>query len=534
MAITPASLEKLKSGAISKVIESLGSKLKRVGREYVTQCVWHEDTNPSLTINDDKGFCFCHVCRNGGDVIAYTRQRKGLDFVDAANLSAEILGIRLETDGISPEQQAKLREQRQKALDKLKVEQAGYVRNLYDPKAGRIRQILKDRGLKKETAEEFGLGFTPSGFFGGRITVPIYNHKNELVGWTGRATRDDMPGKYRNSADGDLFHKKTLVFNEARAKEAARLTGSLIFVEGHLDVVSLWQYGIANVVAMQGTGSPEPFVLERLAKTVNNFILCFDGDEGGRKAVQHFIAAAGPMAQAGKIQVNVAQMPAGKDPDEVCRELGADGFYSLVGDSIPWLDWVIDYWAADLDKSNASEVTAVETELRKVIDKLQSAAVRAHYIDKAARALSQTNKEAQEVVKSWGTFEDVKVERAWVKRSEKKCRIATERRLLRIFVHRPHLRDELRPLLTVVTHPPLRWLCERLKELERYCATDLTPHSVMAVVAASEPHFLQQLRTVVQPNVVIDDAEGVLKHISDIMGKSSPEPHEFNSDQSFA
>ena len=62
MAITPASLEKLKSGSISKVIESLGSKLKRVGREFVTTCVWHEDTNPSLTINDDKGFCFCHVC----------------------------------------------------------------------------------------------------------------------------------------------------------------------------------------------------------------------------------------------------------------------------------------------------------------------------------------------------------------------------------------------------------------------------------------------------------------------------------------
>ena len=107
MAITPASLEKLKSGSISKVIESLGSKLKRVGREYVTHCVWHEDKNPSLTINDDKGFCFCHVCREGGDVIAYTRKRKGLDFVDAANLAAEILGISLETDGISPEQQAK-------------------------------------------------------------------------------------------------------------------------------------------------------------------------------------------------------------------------------------------------------------------------------------------------------------------------------------------------------------------------------------------------------------------------------------------
>ena len=512
MAITPASLEKLKSGSISKVIESLGSKLKRVGREYVTQCIWHQDTNPSLTINDDKGFCFCHVCRNGGDVIAYTRQRKGLDFVDAANLSASILGISLETDGISPEEQEKRKKARQAALAKLQKDQDQWKANLHDSRAGRIRQILKDRGLNEEAAEEFGLGFAPDGFFAGRITIPIHNHNNELVGWTGRAT-GDQTGKYKNSSDGDLFHKKSLVFNEHRAKEAARLTGSLIFVEGHLDVVSLWQHGVANAVAMQGTGAPEPFVLERLARSVDNFVLCFDGDEGGRKAVQHFIAAAGPMAQAGKLQINIAQMPAGKDPDEVCRESGADAFHALVADATPWLDWVIDFWAADLDKNDTKMVTEVETELRKVIDKLSSAAVRAHYVDKAARALSQSTKEAQAVIKSWGTFEEVKVERAWQVRSAEKCRIATERRMLRIFVHRPHLRDQLRPLLAAVSHPPLRWLCERLEELEEHCETDLTPHSVMAVVAASEPHFLQQLRTVVQPNVQIDETDGVLQHI---------------------
>ena len=532
MAITPASLEKLKSGSISKVIESLGSKLKRVGREYVTQCVWHEDTNPSLTINDDKGFCFCHVCRNGGDVIAYTRQRKGLDFVDAANLSAEILGISLETDGISPEQQAKKKAQRQAALDKLQKEQLRYKSNLHHEKAGRIRQVLKDRGLTRETAEEFGLGFAPEGFFAGRITVPIENHRGELVGWTGRATKPDMPGKYRNSADGDLFHKKTLVFNEPRAKEAARLAGSLIFVEGHLDVVSLWQHGVANVVAMQGTGAPEPFVLQRLAKTVDNFVLCFDGDEGGKKAVQQFISAAGPLAQRGEIQINVVQLPAGKDPDEICREDGADSFHGLVASAIPWLDWVIDYWATDLDLDNSAHVTEVEGALRQVIDGLHSNAVRAHYIDKVSRALSRTDKEAATVAKGWGQRSVVIEKREWTPPSPEQTRITTERRMLRIFVHKPHHRDHLRPLLPNVSHPPLRWLCDRLEELEEHCATDLTPFSVMAVVLVAEPHFMQQLRTVVQPNVTIDDTDGVLKHIADTMNKDVlPEPHEPDPNQ---
>ena len=530
MAITPASLEKLKSGAISKVIESLGSKLKRVGREYVTHCVWHEDKNPSLTINDDKGFCFCHVCREGGDVIAYTRKRKGLDFVDAANLAAEILGISLETDGISPEQQAKAKAQRLAALDRLKKEQEVYKSNLHHAKAGRIRQILKDRGLNKETAEEFGLGFAASGMFEGRITIPIHNHRNELVGWSGRATKE-MPGKYKNSADGDLFHKKSLVFNEPRAKEAARLSGSLIFVEGHLDVVSLWRHGIANVVAMQGTGAPEKFVLERLAKTVNNFILCFDGDEGGKKAVQQFISAAGPMAKTGAIQINVAQLPQGKDPDEICRESGAEAFHSLTADAVPWLDWVIDYWAADLDKTNTAHVTEVEKALRAEIDGLTSNAVRAHYIDKVARALSHDDKEATKLVKDWGerTVEIGKL--SWTPRTDEQVRVMTEARLLRLYIHRPAHRERLRPFLDVLYHPPMQWLRDRILELEEHCSVDLTPHSVMAVVAVSEPHFLHQLRKIVQPSVNIDETEGVLKHVSDIMSKGVPVSHEPDPDQ---
>ena len=534
MAITDASLEKLKSGAISKVIESLGSKLKRVGREYVTQCVWHEDTNPSLTINDDKGFCFCHVCRNGGDVIAYTRKRKGLDFVDAANLSAEILGISLETDGISPEEQEKRKKARLAALDKLKKEQAEYKKTLHDPRADRVRQILKDRGLDKRTAEEFELGYAAFGPFAGRITIPIHNHRNELVGWTGRATKE-MPGKYKNSADGDLFHKKSLVFNEPRAKEAGRLAGSLIFVEGHLDVISLWKHGIANVVAMQGTGAPEQFVLERLAKSVDNFILCFDGDEGGRKAIKHFISAAGPMAKKGQIQINVVQLPEGKDPDEICREAGADAFHNLTASAVPWLDWVIDSWAANLDLDNSAHVTEVENALRKEIDGLHSNAVRAHYIDKVSRALSRTEKAAATLAKDWGDRSVVIEKREWMPPSPERTRVVTERRMLRIFVHRPEHRDTLRPLLASVTSPAMKWLCDRLAELEQHCATDLTPYSVMAVVGVAEPHFMQQLRTIVQPNVTIDDSEGVLSHIADIMGKDLiPESDESDSDQPFA
>lgn len=536
MGIKKHSLERLKSAPLSKVVAETGGVLKKVGREFVTQCIWHEDTNPSLTINDDKGFCFCHVCRQGGDSVDYLQRRKGLNFQEAARLAADILGIKLEEENVDPVAAAKAAELRKSQLDHLKKLQDEYVSNLHSPRAGRIREILKSRGLTKETAVEFGLGFSPHGYFKKRITVPIYNHRNELVGWTGRSTltREEDPAKYKNTADNPgIFEKRHLVFNEVRGKEAARLAGSLIFVEGHLDVVSLWQQGVANVVAMQGTGAPDPAAIERLSRSTRNFILCFDGDAGGKKAVEQFFTVVGPMAMRGQLSVQVAKMPEGKDPDEVCREGGVNAFYDLISDADPWLDWLINEWVGSIDKNNGALLTEVEKRLRKLIDGLHSNALRAHYIDRAARALSNNDKEAATITKSWGEREERIEKREWEPRSFKQTKIATSRRMLRIYVHRPEHRDVLRPLLESIDHPPLVWLVERLKELELYSSKDLTPHSIMAVVAVSEPHFLQQLRTIIQPKVIIDDSDGVLKHCAVILGRvTPPATNEPNSDQS--
>jgi len=534
MAITQRTLNSIKAAPLSKVIETLGGGLKRVGHEFLTQCPWHDDTNPSLTVNDQKGFCFCHVCRNGGDSISYIREVKKLGMREAAQMAAEILGVRFETDDEDPEVTARKAAEKKAAIAANEAKQQRWRDNLHHPKAGRIRQILKDRGLTKEAAEEFGLGFSPNGFFEGRITVPIYNHSNQLVGWTGRATKPDQTAKYKNSSDSDLFQKKLLVFNEPRALEAAKEAGTLIFVEGHLDVVSMWQAGIRNVVAMQGTGAPEKFVLERLARSVKSMVLCFDGDAGGRKAAEQFISVGGPMAMAGQLNINVVTLPDGQDPDEVIRSNG--DLYHYIASAPSWLDWTIDTWAAGLDLDDGAMVTEVERQLKQLIGQLKSTALRTHYIDKAARVLSRDQKEAENLVRSWGTRESYAEHATWTPREPEAIRLAAERRLLRIFVHRPEQRDSLRPLLQYVQHPALRWLCKRLEELEQCSVVDLTPHSVMAVVAVAEPHYMQQVRTLIRPNVLIDDSEGVLAHLSDIMGRDLPvvSTNEPDANQSFA
>jgi len=517
MAVSQTTLNRIKAAPISSVIEATGAALKRIGREYLTQCIWHEDKNPSLTVSDDKGFCYCHVCRKGGDSVDYIGQRLGLGWRDALQKTADLLSITVELVDEDPLAAARRRAEIDSARAALEADHQVFRANLKDPRAGRIRQILKDRGLTAEASKEFELGYSPEGFFSGRITVPIHDHHGKLVGFTGRATKE-MPGKYKNSKDSALFNKKMLVFNEHRAKEAAHETESLIFVEGHLDVVSMWQAGIKNVVAAQGTGAPDPLVIQRLSRNLKTFILCFDGDAGGVKATEQFISVAGRLALEGKININVVTLPEGSDPDDMIRK--GEDLRGLIANAPCWLDWLIDTWAASLSLDDAAAITDVEGKLKDLINGLSSKALRTHYIDKASRVLSSNDKEAAKLAKEWVSSAPVVRVKGWEPMTAWEARLRAEKRLVRLFVHRPELRQRLLPVMRQVQSPAIKWLWERLKELREVCDSDLTPHSAMAVVCVAEPHFMQQLRTIVQPTVHIDDSEGVLANLEDILERA--------------
>ncbi len=517
MAISQRTLQLLKEVSLADVITACGGTLKKTGHEYQTHCLWHEDKRPSLSVVDGKGFLYCQVCHAKGDAVDYVGQKFGLEWRDAVGKTADLCGITVEVDGEDPAVAAKRREKRKQQIEKLEQSQGRYASLLRHDRAERIRDLLKARGIAREAATEFGIGFCPDGYFEGRITIPISNHRDELVGWTARATREGQEPKYKNSADSELFQKKELVFNEARAKVASRESDTLVFVEGHLDVISMWQVGIKNVVALQGTAVPDQTILRRLAKAAKHFVLCFDGDNGGMRAVEKFISSAGPMALNGEITLSVAELPVGMDPDEVIRS-GQD-LYGFISSATSWLDWTIDTWAAAMNLNDSVEVMGVEDKLRSLIGRLRSPALRAHYVDRASRVLTRTQKEADQLAKEWGGSITAPKKNAWTPRTETQVRTNAERRMMRLFIHRPELRARLAPLFPLVHNPALRWLIKALEELRDHCAVDLTPHSVMAVVCIAEPHFMTQLRTVCQPSVNIDDGEGVLAHIERVLGR---------------
>lgn len=515
MTVSRKTLQAIKDRPLSEALEALGSPLKRIGREYVTLCPWHDDTNPSLTISDQKGFCFCHCCRNGGDILDYIQKAKGLTLPEAAELAAGILNIPFELDNQDPGEAARKARERKNLINQLEAEQAAFKTNINSPENAKIRQIIKDRGLIPEACREFGIGYSDSGFFCNRITIPIHNHKSELVGFTGRAVSPDQPAKYKNSPDSLLFNKKSLIFNRHRAYENAVEAGCIIFVEGHLDVISMWQAGIKNVVAMQGTAAPEASAIKTLGRNIKNFILCFDGDAGGRKATEQFIGSVGSLAANGDISISVACLPEGQDPDDVIRS-GGD-LYGYISSAVSWLDWTIDVWVSALDKNNTALLTEVESRLKQLIDSLQSRALRTHYIDKASRLLAKNDKEAKALASQWGLGDSGFSNSEWEPRTPTQIRLAAERRLVRLFVHKDKHRDRLRPMMDELTNPAMIWLWRRLQELEHYSKVDLTPHSVMAIVAVAEPHFMDQLRPIVRPNVHVDDSKGVIAHLEAII-----------------
>lgn len=519
MGIKDKTVLSVRAVSLLDILDSEGIKYKKVGYEATTLCPWHDDKNPSLTLNDEKGLCFCFVCNGGNDGISYIQQKFGLSFREAVERIAHNHNIEVEYDDISPEEIKREVEKRKSYTSDLEHQQSVFRENLRSPRASRIREILASRGIKPETSKHFGIGYSADGFFGGRITIPILDHRGNLVGFSARSSREELLPKYKNSENNDYFKKSLVVYNEYNALQYIREADSIIFVEGHFDVISLWQHGIKNVVAMQGTGAPDESVIKRLSKRTKRFILCYDGDNGGIKAAEQFIKIAGPMACRGEITISIVSLPDGKDPDECVNDEETD-FYSLIVNAPSWLDWQLDTWIKEVDFTDTSKFSALEKAIRALVNSIHSPALRQFYIDKASKALTDNISSASKLAKSWNSETHRKISLGkWSKPSPAQAREAAEKRLLRLYIHEPDVRPYCMPMMDKLQSPAYRWLWGRLKELEEYGEGMLTPQSVMAILLVAEPHYMRQLRAVAVPTIKIKNNRAIIRHIEDTLSE---------------
>lgn len=517
MAIKDSTIERVRRVPLTDILEAEQIPYKRIGREAVTHCPWHNDSNPSLTINDDKGMCFCFACGGGSDGISYVQQKFGLGFADAVLRIAGCHEIVVEYDNLDPEEALRIAEERKRTIDALLAQHQRFRDCIRTSRGKSAREWLMGRQITPEASRHFELGWGDlDRQFGARVTVPIHDHRGTLVGFTGRQIDDAHSGqKYRNSKDGPLFSKGALVFNEHRAAQAARAAGYMVFVEGHFDVISMWQYGMQNVVATQGTAGPMIESIKRLMRHCRRFVLAYDGDQGGQKAIEHFVAVAGPLACKGELTLTVAQLPQGLDPDE-CIRSGID-LHAIIEGAPQWLDWQIDCWLAGLDRSDTHRFSQAEAAIREFVESIKSPALRQHYIDKTSKVLASDAKSASKLAQTWSrSLPKLGHSGTWSKPDPSWIRNQVERRALRSFIHLPDTRNQLRPILSNLQGPSHIWLWTRLQEIEAYCG-EVTPSIVKAILAVCEPQYVRVLRPLVMPTIKVENQSGILDHVEHVL-----------------
>jgi len=345
--------------------------LKRAGREFQACCPFHDEKTPSFTVSPQKQFYHCFGCGAHGSAIGFLMNFEGLEFVDAVEELASHAGLAV------PREAA--RENRPKdslygILDAAKR----YYRNQLG-KHQEARDYLKRRGLSPEIAEEFEIGFAPSGWdgllnhlggdkdktvllhragllskgksgefdkFRNRIMFPIHDRRGRVIAFGGRALSDDGP-KYLNSPETELFFKGRQLYGLYLARRRQARPERFIVVEGYMDVVALAQYGFGNSVATLGTATTAEQA-ELVFRAADEVIYCFDGDPAGRKAGWRALESTMPCLREGR-QARFLFLPEGEDPDSLVRTQGTGAFSDLIASAQPLSEFFFQHFSSMVD-----------------------------------------------------------------------------------------------------------------------------------------------------------------------------------------
>ncbi|MEK7341576.1 MAG: DNA primase, partial [Candidatus Binatota bacterium] len=352
--------------------------LKKMGRNYLGICPFHAEKTPSFTVNEEKGIFHCFGCHVGGNVFHFLMQYEHLSFPEAVERVGKRYGIAVERLG----QPAARRDDAEKeSLYHLNERAAAYFHEMLfgRPEGEKALDYLKGRGVEEQVARRFYLGYAPQGgqglaaflrkeglslknavriglisergpqYYGekffDRIIFPIANAGGKVVGFGGRVMGQGLP-KYLNSAETPLFHKGANLYGLFQAKEAIRELDRAVVVEGYLDVLALFQFGVSYVVATLGT-SLTPDHVRILGRYTKNIIALFDGDEAGRKAA----ARSFEVFIEGGLLGRAAFLPKGEDPDTFVRSEGKEALEAVVEQAIPLADYTFTWLEEQFGKS---------------------------------------------------------------------------------------------------------------------------------------------------------------------------------------
>jgi len=412
--------------AANDIVEVIGSyfPLKRAGANFKALCPFHQEKTPSFHVSPQRQTFHCFGCGVGGSVFRFVMDYEHIDFPSAVRKLAARVGIPvIEERGPSGAEDRQVEARR--VLLQLHGEAAAWFHdNLIKREfAEPARKYLKQRGITAEIAKRWQVGYAPdewdafgswargrgydvrdlisSGLikskddadgmpsqksydrFRGRIMFPICNDVGEVIAFSGRMLQNEAEGaKYLNSPETPLFRKGSVLFGLNKTKRALIEANCAIVCEGQLDLITLFEAGITNVVAPQGTAFTESQA-RVLKRFVNEVVLCFDADAAGKKAAERSLEA---LLQNDLI-VRVVEMPVGEDPDSLVRREGREEFEKRIAKAHDFFDYWIDREAAATDLNSLGAKMQLARKLAETVSRVQDPLLRGEVMNKMSARL---------------------------------------------------------------------------------------------------------------------------------------------------
>ncbi len=393
MRIPEHKIEEVRSAANIVDIIAPYVQLRKRGRNFIGLCPFHSEKTPSFTVSEDKQIFHCFGCHAGGNVFKFLMEYEKISFIESVQQLAGQLGIELEVqESEEPETQSE-----QEILYDINTAAARYFSdNLLNHPDGEVaRQYFEKRRIKVQTMRAFGLGYAFPGWeffvnfardknidleravqlgligssndgrlfdkFSGRIIFPIFSPNGRVIAFAGRILENkEGTAKYLNSPESQIYYKGKILYGLSHAKDEIRRTDKAILVEGYMDLISLYQNGIKNVVAVSGTALTEDQVL-LLSRYTKNIVLLFDSDAAGIKASMRSIE----LLLRKDFDIRIASLPRGDDPDSYVNKHGKDKFDVMIKRAQNFLEFQSAYFESQGMFEDPAKLTEAIRELVK-------------------------------------------------------------------------------------------------------------------------------------------------------------------------
>jgi DNA primase len=386
---------------------------------YFGCCPFHDERTPSFHVRPDEKHYHCFGCSESGDPFDFVMQTEGLDFKGALESLADRFGVKLETEEESPEAAAQ-RARRERLYSLLARVSTYYERYLWEAgEAAPAREYLLARGLEEAVLREFRVGYAPDSWdrvvlasrqagysdeemvaagvaqpkrnqtgglldrFRGRIMFPTSDSRGRVIGFGARTMGgEDRGPKYLNSPEGELYHKRSVLYGISVARPIAAKAGRMVLAEGYTDVIALQQAGVRNAVGIMGTSLTKEQVGE-LVRSVGVLELCLDADSDGQEAM---VRAAKLCADSG-LELRAVPLPQGADPADLIRSDGAQALLDRIATSVPYVVFEVRRVVERADLGSAEGKDRAIADLRPVLAPIPVSVLRDELVRKIAAAL---------------------------------------------------------------------------------------------------------------------------------------------------